>query len=52
MKIRCDECGNIEDIEITDRTYEDQYPELQLLGEKKCSGCGKLLVAYLTTYLE
>ena len=24
-----------------------QYPELQLLGEKKFSECGKLLVAYL-----
>lgn len=52
MKIKCSECGNIEDIEIIDHIYEDQYPELQLAGDKKCSKCGKLLVVYLTTYLD
>jgi len=51
IKVKCSKCQSVEDIEIED-TYNDQYPELQLAGEKNCSACGKLLVVYITTYIE
>lgn len=51
IKVKCSECGNIEDVEI-EESYNDQDPELQHAGEKNCSGCGKLLVVYVTTYID
>lgn len=51
INVKCSKCSKVEDIEIGDN-YNDQDPDLQLAGEKNCTGCGKLLVVYISTYLE
>jgi phage FluMu protein Com len=51
IKVKCSKCSNVEDIKINN-DYDDQYPELQLAGEKNCTKCGKLLIVYISTYIE
>lgn len=52
IEVVCSKCRNIEKIEINDSVYESHYPELQHVGDKKCSKCGKMLVVYIHTYID